>query len=266
MALLVAERGLHDRRRGLVGWALGIAGYVVLQTSFYPSVQNSQFQRAIARYPKELKAFFGGAQSFDFSTGRGYLDVELFSLVVPALVVIAAIAYGVTTIAGEQERGTLELLLANPLTRTTDRPREGDRLGVTVALLTLVVFGVLVVMNPIVDLQLRLADLGAACLGAALVGFGFGALAMVIGAGSGSCAVAIGVPAAVFVASYLLVGLAGLVTWLEPFRIVSPLHHATGTHPLANGLPVTNFAVLAAWCVATVLATVAVFERRDLSR
>jgi len=266
MALLVTERGLRDRRRGLIGWALGIAAYVVLQTSFYPSVQDSQLQRAIARYPKELKAFFGGAQSFDFSTGSGYLDVELFSLVVPALLVIAAIAFGAAALAGEQERGTLELLLANPLTRRRVALEKTLGLGVTLTLLAIVVFVVLAVMNPIVDLQLGLADLGAACLGAALVGFGFGALAMVIGAGSGSRAVAIGVPAALFVASYLMVGLAGLVTWLEPFRVFSPLHHATGTHPLANGLPAGNFAILAAWCATTVIATVIVFERRDLAR
>jgi ABC-2 type transport system permease protein len=266
MALLVTERGLHDRRRGLIGWALGIAAYVVLQTSFYPSVQDSQLQRAIARYPKELKAFFGGAQSFDFSTGRGYLDVELFSLVVPALLVIAAIGFGAAALAGEQEGGTLELLLANPLTRRRVVLEKTIGLGVTVTVLAIVVFVALTVMNPIVDLGVGLADLGAACLGAALVGFGFGMVAMLVGAASSSRAVAIGVPAALFVASYLLVGLAGLVAWLEPFRIVSPLHHATGTHPLTNGLPVANFALLAAWCVAAVVATGAVFERRDLVR
>ena len=237
MALLVAERGLRDRRRGLVGWALGIAAYVVLQTSFYPSVRNSEFQRAIARYPEGLKAFFGGAQSFDFSTGSGYLDVELFSLVVPALLVIAAIGFGVAALAGEQERGTLDLLLANPLTRRRVVLEKTVAMAATLAMLSVVVFVTLAVMNPIVDLGVGLTDLGAACLGAALVGFGFGMVAMLVGAASGSRAVAIGVPAALFVASYLLVGLAGLVTWLEPFRIVSPLYHATGTHPLTNGLP-----------------------------
>ena len=66
MSLLILERSLIDRRRGFIGWAIGIASYVALQTSFYPSVQNSDLQRAIANYPKELKAFFGGAQAFDF--------------------------------------------------------------------------------------------------------------------------------------------------------------------------------------------------------
>ena len=266
MALLVAERGLRDRRRGLIGWALGLAGYVVLQTSFYPSVQSSELQRAIARYPKELKAFFGGAQSFDFSTGRGYLNVELFSLIIPALLTIAAIAYGAAALAGEQERGTLDLLLANPLTRTRAVTEKAVGLAATVAVLTSVTYVVLLVMNQIVDLRVGFANLAAACLGAALVGFGFGAIALLAGAMSGVRAVAIGVPAALFVGAYLVVGLAGLVSSLEPLRALSPLYHSSGTQPLEHGLPIVNFAALAGWCIVTVIATIVVFNRRDLVR
>ena len=91
----------------------------------------------------------------------------------------------------------------------------------------------------------------------ALVAFGYGALALLAGAATGSRTVAIGVPAALFAAAYLIVGLAGLVSWLEPFRVVSPLYHATGTHPLDHGLPIANFAILVAWCTLTVLATIA---------
>ncbi len=266
MALLVAERGLFDRRHGLIGWALGIAGYVVLQASFYPSVQDSELQRAVARYPKELKAFFGGAQAFDFSTGHGYLRVELFSLIVPALLTVAAIGFGAAALAGEQERGTLDLMLANPLTRRRVVVEKALGAGITVAALAAVVFVALAIMDPVVDLQVGLIQLGIACCGAALLAFGFGLLAMLAGAGSGSRAVAIGVPAALFVASYLVVGLAGLVSWLEPFRVISPLYHASGTHPLAHGLPAGNYAVLAAWCAVTAIVTIVVFERRDLVR
>ncbi len=266
MALLVTERGLRDRRRGLVGWALGIAGYVVLQTSFFPSVQSSDLQRAVASYPKELKAFFGGAQAFNFSTGRGYLEVELFSLIIPALLTIAAIAFGVGALAGEQERGTLDLLLANPITRRRVVAEKAVGMGVTVGALAAVVFVMLLVMDPAVDLRVGVVNLAIACLGAALLAYGFGALAMLAGAATASRTLALAAPAALFTAAYLVVGLAGLVSWLEPFRLASPLYHATGTHPLSNGLPAANYAVLFGWCAATVLATVLVFERRDLVR
>ena len=91
-----------------------------------------------------------------------------------------------------------------------------------------------------------------------------GAFAMFVGAATGSRAVAIGAATAFFAVSYLIVGLAGLVAWLEPLRQVSPLYHANGTQPLAHGLPVPNYLILFAACVLTFAATVAVFERRDL--
>ena len=264
MALLIAERSLRDRRRGFVGWSIGLAAYVALQTSFYPSVQNSDLQRAIAQYPKELKAFFGGAQAFDFSTGHGYLDVELFSMIIPALLTIAAIAYGAATLAGEQDRGTLDLVLANPVTRRRVVLEKVLGAAATVFGLAAIVAVAVAVMGEIFGLGVAVANVGVACLGAGLVAFLFGAIAMLAGAATGSRAVAIGFPAALFAATYLLVGLAGLVDWLKPFRVISPLYHANGTHPLANGLPLGNYLLLGALGVVTVIANLVVFERRDL--
>ena len=264
MALLITERGLRDRRRGLVGWSIGIAAYVALQTSFYPSVQNSDLQRAVAQYPKELKAFFGGAQAFDFSTGHGYLDVELFSMIIPALLTIAAIAYGAAALAGEQDRGTLDLVLSTPISRRRVLLEKLVGLAATVFGLAGVVAVAVAVMGEIFGLGVAVANVGIACLGAGLVGFLFGSIAMLTGTATGSRAAAIGLPAALFVAAYLLVGLAGLVDWLEPFRVISPLYHANGTHPLANGLPVGNYLLLVAVAIATVVTNVVVFEHRDL--
>jgi ABC-2 type transport system permease protein len=263
MTLLVAERGLRDRRRGLLGWSIGLAAYVTFQASFYPSVQNSDLQRAVAGYPKELKAFFGGAQAFDFSTGRGYLEVELFSMVIPALLAIAAIAYGAAALAGEQEHGTLDLVLATPISRRRLVLEKLLGVAVTTFALAGVVAVAVTVTSELFALDLSIINVVAACLGAALAAFFFGALALLTGGASGSRAASIAAPAALFLASYLLVGLAGLVDWLKPFRLLSPLYHANGTHPLANGFP-SNFFILAALGIGTVVASVLIFERREL--
>jgi len=266
MSLLILERSLADRRRGFIGWAVGIAGYVALQTSFYPSVQNSDLQRAIANYPKELKAFFGGAQAFDFSTGQGYLQVELFSLILPALIAIAAIAYGGAALAGEHERGTLDLVLSNPVTRRRVVLEKCLGGAATVFGLTGVAAVAVAAMGAIFGLGVGLANLLIACLGVALVGSVLGMIAMLAGIAAGHRSTGIGVAAATFAASYLLVGLAGLVSWLKPFRVLSPLYHATGTQPLTNGLPVANFGILVLTLAVLIAATVLVFEHRDLPR
>ena len=68
-------------------------------------------------YPDAFKAFFGLGDNVDYTSAIGYLNGELFSFMVPLLLLIAAIGAGARATAGEEERGTLELLLANPISR-----------------------------------------------------------------------------------------------------------------------------------------------------
>jgi ABC-2 type transport system permease protein len=266
VALLVAERAVQDRRRGFVGWSVGIAAYVALMVSVYPAVHDSEIQRAVRSYPKELKAFFGGAGAFDVSTGAGYLNVELYSLVVPALLAIVAIGYGAAALAGEQEAGRLDLLLAYPISRGRVVLEKIAALVATILALALVVAASIAVAGAFADLDIALGRVAAASLGSALVALFVGLVAMLAGAATGSRAFAIGTGTVLFAASYLLVGLAGLVSWIEPLRVLSPLYHANGTLPLRNGLPVANYSLLLALCLVTAGAVVVVFDRHDLTQ
>ncbi len=266
MAMLVAERALRDSRRGFVGWAIGIAAYVALIASVYPSVQNSDLQRAVRSYPKELKAFFGGSAAFDLSTGAGYLHVELFSLVIPALLAIVAIGFGAAALAGEQEAGQLDLLLAYPVTRGRVVFEKIGALTGMILGLAIVVTVSIAITGALADLDVSTGRVAIASLGAALAAVFVGLAAMLTGAATGRRTMAIGVGTALFAVSYLLVGLAGLVSWLEPLRVLSPLYHATGTEPIRNGLPAGNYAVLVALCIAAALGVVIAFDRHDLTR
>ena len=103
-------------------------------------------------------------------------------------------------------------------------------------------------------------------MGAALAALFVGLAAMVAGAATGRRTTAIAVGTALFAASYLLQGLAGLVSWIKPLRVLSPLYHATGTEPIRHGLPIGNYAVLVVLCVVTAVSVVIVFDRHDITR
>ena len=179
---------------------------------------------------------------------------------------VVAIAYGARTLAGEQADGTLDFLLANPITRRRVVLEKLIGLCVVVVPLAAVAGATVVALGLFIDLRVGIDRIAIACLGATLVAVFIGTLAMLAGAATGSHTVAIGLPTAVFAASYLIVGLAGLVSWLEPLRVVSPLYHANGTQPLLHGLPVANYLILFGLCVAAFVATSEIFNRRDLVR
>ena len=81
---------LRDLRRALGWWALGTIALCAFIVAVYPSVRdNPELNRMVEDYPDALKAFFGLGQGVDYTSAVGYLDSELFSLMLPLLCVYA---------------------------------------------------------------------------------------------------------------------------------------------------------------------------------
>lgn len=261
----ITTRALADHRRSLLAWVVGIGLYVALIVAVWPSIRDSaQLSKAFADYPDALKQLFGGDASFDFATSAGYLNAELFSLMYPLLLTVFAIAFGASTLAGEEERGVLDLVLAYPVRR--QRLVTEKTVALVAALVGLAVASgvTMLVTGALVDLGSSVGDLVAAVVGSTLVALVTGALALLVGAWTGRRAAAIGVAAAVFGAAYLVQVVGAFVEAFEGLRWLSPMYLANGTMPIRTGWPWARFGVLL--LVAAVLIAVAreVFARRDL--
>jgi ABC-2 type transport system permease protein len=262
----IALKSLRDIRRGFLWWSLGLIGFVALIVSVYPTVHSNPGLNKLAKdYPEALQAFiaFGGA--VDYSTAAGYLGIELFSLMVPLLLLVAAIGTGAGTIAGEEERGTLELLLANPVSRTKVVLEKTVALAVEVAGLGVVLWLALCVGARAADMDISAGHLAAATLSAVLLALAYGAIAILLGAATGRRALAIGVTAAAAVAAYLVNGLAPLVHALEVPQKFSPFYHYAAGDPLRHGISLSHLAVLVAIAVVAAALAPRLFSRRDLA-
>src|SRR5579884_3961156 len=119
MRLSVLARAVRDQLRSLVAWTLGLAGLVGMYVAVYPSVKDggSSFSKLIDQMPKTYRALFTTGGGVDFTTPAGYLNTELLTFMGPLLVLVYAIGTGSSALAGEEDRGTLDLLLANPVGR-----------------------------------------------------------------------------------------------------------------------------------------------------
>lgn len=266
MTMPVAARALRDRRRGLVGWGLGIGLYVAMIVAVWPSIDgSSQLKGALEDYPAALKEFFGGSASFDFTTATGYLNAELFSLMVPLLLVVFAIGFGAATIAGEQERGVLDLILVNPVARRRVVLEKALSLAAGVVALAAAGAGAVAALGAALGLGVSLTGLVAAFAGAVLLCVLHGYVALAVGVATGSRATAIAAAAALFTAGYLLQALAGLVSWLKPARILSPFYLYNGSMPIRHGFPIVHDLALTGLAIAVLVVAVATFQRRDLT-
>ena len=257
-------KSLRDVRRAFAWWSIGLAGYVVLIVGLWPAVRDNPALKDLTQsYPEELKAFFsfGG---FDISTAEGFLGTELYSLMVPLLLVVAAIGAGSRAIAGEEERGTLELLLGNPISRRRLVLEKAGALATELAGLAAVLFVTLMLATTAAGMDVSIGNLASATASALLLSLALGSLAFAIGGATGRRALAIGLSAAAGVAGYLINGLAPLVDAIHAIRWLSPWYHYAAGDPLRTGLSADHALVLAGVAAVAVALAVAAFDRRDV--
>jgi beta-exotoxin I transport system permease protein len=259
-------KSLRDLRRSFAWWSVGLVGYVALIVSVYPTISdNADLNKLVESYPEALKAFIAFGGQLDYTSAAGYLGSELFSFMIPALFLVATVGNGAGSIAGEEERGTLDLLLSAPLSRTRIAAEKLGAMCVEVAGLGLVLWLALWVGALSFGLDVSAVHLGAAVVVLVLLATSFGAVAFMLAAATGRKALAIGVTVALAVGAYLVNSLASLVHALEPLQKVSPFYHYAAGDPLHRGLDPWHTLYLAAVGGVAAIVGVMLFARRDVA-
>lgn len=269
---------LRARLRSTISWTLGVAAVVIVTAAFYPSLKNffADFQ---TQGSAGVSSLLGLTNGIDPSSPLGYLWSNLYSNIVPWMLMALGISLGANAIAGDEEVGTLEYTLSSSVTRAQILL---TRLAgvVTILFSVAALSGVaLLVTAPLFDLTtdttvtidgarvtnpgVTVSNVAAGTFAAFAIATGVAGMAFLVGGLTGKKGRAIGVATAIAVGSYVFYTLANLtgivkyLTWLSSWRwYISRAMFINGL-----GWEVVLPFVLAAICGG--LAWVA-FERRDL--
>ncbi len=135
---IVLRQLLKDRRRSLLWWSVAIAALAVITGASYPTVKDfgSGFDELMEQLPEgvaELLGAGGGRVS-----PEGYLNSQLYSNNFPILLLVFGIMIAAWTVAGAESEGTLEPLLANPVSRTRVALERFCGMSILLAVLTFV--------------------------------------------------------------------------------------------------------------------------------
>ncbi len=260
-------KSLRDRRLSLFWWSVSLFILVIMISSVYPSIQKSavDFKSYIDSMPEALKAAFSINSATAMTSPVGFLNAELFTLMTPIIFLVFAIGYGASAIAGEEEAGTLDLLLANPIPRWRLVLEKFTAMVIGMGLLNFVLWLSLVFGAKIFDIKIGLGQLAAATFNSGLLGLAFGVLALATGCATGRKGLSIAVAVAFAFASYLLNILAKIVDSLQSYEKLSLFYYHLNADPLANGLRYGNLAVLIGFILILLTAAIVLFQRRDLS-
>jgi ABC-2 type transport system permease protein len=111
-------RFFKDKKVAIFAYSLAEVLFVTMYVGIFPALkeQATKLQELLKTYPKE---FFSAFQIRDigFSTLEKFLSLEQYSLVWPMLTIILVISLAAAAIAKEIDDGTIENILAKPVSR-----------------------------------------------------------------------------------------------------------------------------------------------------
>ncbi len=249
-----------------LGWSLGLVGVVALVALSYPAVRgNAELDRTFAQLSPSVRALLGLADGTGLTSPTGYLDSQLFANLLPVMLLVFGIGAGAWAIAGDEDAGTLELLLANPVSRTRVALARSAAIALMVGVLAAVTLAALLFARiPAGLAQVSAARLTAAVVATAALALAYAAIAFALGAAGAGRSVAIAGAAGAAVLGFALEGLGQAVTPLRPVRACMPWHWLLAADPLTHGLTWQSLGWPLALALSLAVIGTAVFAHRDL--
>jgi ABC-2 type transport system permease protein len=258
----VIRYSFRSARGALIGWGIGLAALALMMGSIFDMmVSSGDLLNAYAEGLPELAELFNFAS---MNTPIGWLDVEYFSFV-PLIIGLFAAGAGASLLASDEEGGTLDLILAHPVSRTTlFWGRFLTTTLVTIILLLISWASLLLTMTwsenftiPALDLLLPFTSLFAILMF-------FMTLALFFSMMLPARRMASMLTAMLVVASFFITLLSGVVDQLERAADFSPLTYLETATAIEDGLNLTWFSVFIAIDLVLALISWQMFQRRDV--
>ncbi|MBN2405943.1 MAG: ABC transporter permease subunit [Coriobacteriia bacterium] len=257
---MLANVFLKTVRDRWLGWmiALGVVwSFVLLGFAAYSDLDLS----ILATFPEAYRTMIGLRPGMD----AGALSIAAIYGTYGSLTFAAmALAMGAASIAGEERKGTLGLLLANPRSRTHVYVSKVAALVVLTIFATAVMWAISIGTASMMDIALGDLDVMALNVHMLASTLFYGLLAVAIGAATGKRGAASGISTGVLAVGFLGAGLLPLIEGGEKWAKLFPWYYFNGSEPLYNGIEWGHIALLVG--AAAVFAVVGLIGllRRDL--
>lgn len=258
----IFQRKLFKNWLMILGWGIGLAllGYLLFdmyETFFIEDVAIAQIMDA---FPEQAMAFFGG--DVDLSTPEGFLHIEFFSYM-PVILGFLVISSAASLITKQEEEGTLEIVVAQPISRSAVFWSRLLALLMSVILLLVVAWGGFAMgLARTASFDLQQADLILPFVSLFAVLFAFLALALLLSM-IFSSKVAVFATGFLLIASWFITSLALIDDRLEVFNRFSLLNYYQGGGAM-GGLDGQSMLIMFGSGILFILLAWFLFLKRDL--
>lgn len=262
MTLAVLFQTLRDKARGTGLAMVLVLVFVVYMVAMFPEVQKMTGIDELMNSPA-FQALLGKVP--DFTSFDGFLTLELFTL--SALVICGYIAFmAASFLAGEIEMKTIDLLLAQPVSRVR---LVVDRYAALVPIVVLIVAAILAglyVGTAYMGIAASIGWLAYAVAFAGVFMLAFGGISLLISAVLSDGRTAAIVSLGLLIVMYFMETVGQSVDKLGVVRSLSLFHYAPyGDIMVYHDLSLGDLGVLIAVAAVSVALAVYAFRRRDIN-
>ena len=254
----------RDHWKTLLSWSLTLIALVSIQMSIYPSISEnkSALQQFLNAYPEAIRKIF---RMQDYTSGPGFLSTELYSMMIPLVLIAVGSTWGASATAEEEDEGTADILLTLPISRIRILLSKIAAAMTVVLLLGFLAMANIILLRHSVKMDIDSGKLLAGTISSIALGSFFSAIAFFVGSMSRHKGAAVGVVTGIALITLLIYSLAALVDNFDSIMPYNPMQWGLGGNPLFNGLDGSG--ALKLFCGAAVFLLLALytFDRKDIS-
>ncbi len=248
----------------MLGWGLGLCFFPVVYVGLYPSLEGQ-----LASFQEVMDLAIYQALGISMASFEGYMASTVINLV-PLILGIYAVLNGTGTLAGEEDNGRLELMVALPIHRWQIVTVKAIALGAALLVILAIVAGAtaltLVAIQSQIETAVTPADVFISLLSAWPVVMAFGTISLFLGTFCPSRRIAAVLATALVIASYLGNNLAGMIDSLEPVKnLFLFTFYDASAEVFLNGQAAGDVLVLLAVILISLGLAVLFFQRRSIT-
>jgi ABC-2 type transport system permease protein len=265
MSSAVFRKTLRDYWVSTLVWGGGIGALLAYYAWAYVDLfKGPNRAELLAEYQKAFDTFaFIAGKAADIDTFGGFLTAE-FMAYLPILLGIFGLMAGSALIRKEEERGSLDLLLAAPLSRVSVILQKWAGLLVSLLAAYALCFAGMVIGAAFNKLELDSSAVALACLNGVALSLCYATLALALSQFTSRKAAA-GWTGGLLAAGYLMSTLGGAIKSLEWLQPLTPFYYYSLSKPMSRsiGMDWGGFTVIALLFVPFLVGATLVYRQRD---
>lgn len=256
----IFARNLLDKKISTMVWSVALMIFAMIFAALFETV-SGEISGFVDSLPDSFSAFVGDLSAG--TTPNGWLAIELYGLFLPIILAVVGSNAGANTIGKEEDSGTLELILASPISRSRVIYQKALAIKIQLFIIAMGAWAGAAIGSMLFNFDPNLVNVFWASVSGWLLGICYSYTSLAAQAVTGKRFLALGVGSGLIAVTYFAKIVSELVNSLEFLKYISPFYYFNVQDVLTVGPDFSLMSVLVLIALAMYITAHLRFIRRD---